>query len=446
MVSVAAGILAAFEDVLKAPLPLRVGAWDGSEAGPPDAPARVVFRNRRALRRILYSPDELGLARAYVSGDLELDGSVFDLLDMPQIIDRVSSHGVRGVDTRSIRRAVRRMVRHGVVGPPPAPPTTELRRRRGPRHSERRDALTVSSHYDIGNDFYRLLLGPSMMYSCGYWEDDCASLEDAQRAKCEHISRKLGLRPGARLLDVGCGWGGMVLHAAREHGVRAVGVTLSSEQVELARDRVREAGLEDRVEIRLQDYREVGDGPFDAICSVGMAEHVGQAHLPVYAEHLYGLLGEGGRLLNHQIASVSPLPTGHSSRSRAQGGARVMSTRRAAARTFIDRYVFPDGEILPLSVTVDALEHGGFEVRDAESLREHYALTLRAWVANLYAHWDEAVRLVGAERARTWLLYLAASAIGFEYPHRLAVNQVLAVRPDAGGGSGMPRTRAWMYR
>ncbi|QDQ98519.1 SAM-dependent methyltransferase [Tomitella fengzijianii] len=445
MGSVAASILATFEDVLKAPLPLRLQAWDGSEAGPPEAPVRVVFRNRRALRRILYAPEELGLARAYVSGDLEVQGSVFDLLDMPQIIERVSSHGVRGVDARSIRRGVARMIRHGVVGPPPRPPATELRRRAGGRHSEVRDAVTVSSHYDIGNEFYRLLLGPTMVYSCGYWEDGCTSLDDAQWAKCEHISRKLGLKPGMRLLDVGCGWGTMVMHAAREHGVRAVGVTLSHAQVELGRRRVAEAGLEDLVEIRLQDYREVHDGPFDAICSIGMAEHVGLDHLPVYAEDLYGLLHDGGRLLNHQISSVRPLPPGHSSRARAQGGARVMSSRRAAARTFIDRYVFPDGEILPLSATVDALEQGGFEVRDAESLREHYALTLRAWVANLTGQWDRAVALVGVERARIWLLYLAASAIGFEYPHRLGLNQTLAVRPGPGGESGMPHTRAWLY-
>ncbi len=439
MGSAASGILTTFEDVLKAPLPLRIRAWDGSVAGPPGAQCTVVFRNRRGLRRIVWSPDELGLARAFVSGDVDVEGGdIFGLLDMPQVIERIARHRMHGVDAKAVRRGIGRAVRLGAVGPPPRPPAMEMRGRRGGRHSEARDASSVSSHYDIGNEFYRILLGPSMVYSCAYWADGVESLEEAQRGKCEHICRKLGLQPGMRLLDVGCGWGTMAIHAAREHGVRAVGVTLSRAQLELARERAAEAGVADRVEFRLQDYRAIEDGPFDAICSIGMAEHVGRANLPVYAEDLHGLLRDGGRLLNHQISSVRPLP--------ARERRRDASTRRRGARTFIDRYVFPDGEILPLSITVDALERGGFEVRDAESLREHYALTLRAWVANLQARWPEAVSLVGDERARTWLLYLAASALGFEYPHRLGLNQVLAVKPGPDGASGMPRTRAWLYR
>lgn len=426
-----------FEEVLGARLRLRVRGWDGSEAGPPDAPTTVVFRSRRALRRIAWSPDELGLVRAFVSGDMGVEGDIFGLLDMPELIAKVSRHEVRGVDRKAIRRAVGRAMRMGAVGPPPKPPAIEMRRRIGRRHSEKRDSATVSSHYDIGNEFYRLLLGPSMVYSCGYWRGGTTSVDDAQWAKCEHICRKLGLGPGMRLLDVGCGWGTMAIHAAREHGVTVVGVTLSREQVDLARERAAEAGVSDRVEIRLQDYREIHDGPFDAISSIGMAEHVGLANLPVYAEDLYGLLRDGGRLLNHQISSVRPIP---------QRAARGMqSTRRSGARTFIDRYVFPDGEILPLSVTVDALEHGGFEVRDVESLREHYSLTLRAWVANMRLEWERAVEMIGAQRARVWLLYIAASAVGFEYPRRLGINQTLAVRPGADGASGLDRTREWMY-
>lgn len=445
MGSVAKSLLSTFEDVLKAELPLRVRGWDGSEAGPPDAPVCVVFRNRRALRRIAWSPDELGLARAYVSGDLDLDGDLFDLLDMPELVERISAHGMHGVDAKSVRRGVLRAMRRGAIGPPPAPPSIEMGRRAGGRHSRRRDLKSVSSHYDIGNDFYRLLLGPGMVYSCGYWEDGCNSVTDAQWAKCELVARKLDLRPGMRLLDVGCGWGTMAIHAAREHGVDVVGVTLSREQCELARERVSESGLDGRIEIRVQDYREVDDGPFDAISSIGMAEHVGLGNLPLYARHLYGLLRDGGRLLNHQISSVRPLPVDRGTAGHHRRRAQVLSTRRRGARTFIDRYIFPDGEILPLSATVDALEKAGFEVRDAESLREHYALTLRAWVDNLRGQWEQGAALIGAERERAWLLYLAASALGFEYPHRLGLNQVVAVRPGSDGASGMPRTRAGLY-
>jgi cyclopropane-fatty-acyl-phospholipid synthase len=268
-----------------------------------------------------------------------------------------------------------------------------------------------------------------MVYSCAVWDPDAAdaSLEEAQRAKLDLICRKLALREGQRLLDVGCGWGALVRHAARHYGVTAVGITLSAEQAAHARRRLAEDGLADRVEIRVQDYRETDDGPYDAIASVGMAEHVGAARYQEYADRLFGLLREGGRLLNHQIA-------------------RRPEPRERAYRIdpFIDAYVFPDGELAPVGRTVAQLEQAGFEVRDLESLREHYALTLRQWVRNLEAGWPEAVRMTSPGRARVWRLYMAASALAFERG-RIGVNQILAVRtPTVTGRSGLPlRPRAW---
>ncbi|MER6157175.1 cyclopropane-fatty-acyl-phospholipid synthase family protein [Streptomyces sp. NPDC001868] len=420
-----------FEQLSGAPLPVRLRAWDGSTAGPPEAPALVV-RNRRALRRLLWKPGELGLARAWVAGDLGVDGDLYAVLDL------IAGHvWERDEDARSltealrdpeVRTAVKELLK--LAGPavlvPPEPPREEVRARH--LHTRRTDRRAVSHHYDVGNDFYEIVLGPSMVYSCAYWPaaDGTATLEAAQHDKLDLICRKLDLTPGQRLLDVGCGWGSMAVHAAREYGVRVVGVTLSQEQAAYARKRVAEEGLTDRVEIRVQDYRDVTDGPYDAISSVGMAEHVGADRYLAYAEDLYRLLAPGGRLLNHQISR------------RPQ---RDESTY--AVDGFIDAYVFPDGELAPVGTTVTQLERAGFEVRDVESLREHYALTLRAWVANLEADWAHAVALVGPGRARVWRLYMAASALGFEH-NRLGVNQVLAVRPPEGGASGLPlRARTW---
>ncbi|MFF4574821.1 class I SAM-dependent methyltransferase [Streptomyces sp. NPDC001410] len=415
------------EQMLGAPLPVRLRAWDGSQAGPADAPTLVV-RNRRALRHMLFKPGELGLARAWVAGDLGIEGDLYAALDaMAALVWE------RGEDSRSLAQALRDPeVRAAgrellkLVGPPipPAPPREEVRRRRH-LHTRRSDKEAISHHYDVGNDFYEIVLGPSMVYSCAYWEDG-GTLESAQRDKLELVCAKLGLKEGQRLLDVGCGWGSMAIHAAREHGVSVVGVTLSQEQAAYARKRVADEGLTDRVEIRVQDYRDVLDGPYDAISSIGMAEHVGAERYLAYARSLYALLKPGGRLLNHQIAR------------RPQHDESAYETDR-----FIDAYVFPDGELAPIGTTVTQLEHAGFEVRDVESIREHYARTLRRWVANLEADWDRAVRLTSPGRARVWLLYMAACALAFER-NRIGVNQVLAVRTPEPGGSGLPlRTRTW---
>lgn len=407
--------------VLRSELPLNIRCWDGSEAGPPDAPVRLVLNRRRALRRLVWEPNELGLARAYVSGDLDVESELFESLSaLESLIDNQDA-GPLALDWKTRRDMVRTGLRLGAFGPPPKPPAEEIRLG-GRLHSKRRDAEAIGHHYDVGNDFYALVLGPSMTYSCAVWGEGVDSLEEAQTAKVDLVARKLGLREGMRVLDVGCGWGTFVVHAAKVYGAHAVGVTLSHEQAEFARKRVAEEGLSDLVEIRVQDYRDVRDGPYDAISSIGMAEHVGQSMLPVYTKTLFELLKPQGRLLNHAISRKAGI-AGHS-------GERT---------SFINRYVFPDGELEPVSTMATAIEDAGFEIRDVEALREHYALTLRAWVANLEAHWNEAVRLTSEGRARVWRLYMAASALTFERGS-IGVNQVLAVKPD-GGRSGFPRTR-----
>jgi cyclopropane-fatty-acyl-phospholipid synthase len=441
MTEAAAAVLARFsEQVLGLPLPVGIRLWDGSTAGPKDGPA-FVLHNREALRRLLWRPGELGLARAWVAGDLEVDGDLYELLKRISTLlwERAESGSrtaaLRGalstLTTPGSLRAVSRTLGLVGAGLPPAPPAEEVVRRRGPAHSMRRDKAAISHHYDVGNDFYALVLGPSLVYSCAYWQGDPSSgsdntLEQAQEAKLDLVCRKLALRKGQRLLDVGCGWGSMAMHAAGRYGVQVVGVTISDEQAALARERVAAAGLEHLVEIRVQDYRQIDDSPFDAISSIGMAEHVGRKRYREYADILHQLLKPGGRLLNHQI-SRRPV--------RDEGKYRM--------DPFIDRYVFPDGELAPIGSTVSLLEEAGFEVRDVESLREHYALTLREWVANLEAHWDEAVKLTSPGRARVWRLYMAASAVGFE-TNTMGVNQVLAVRTGGDGLSGMPLRRDFL--
>ncbi|MGW4753504.1 class I SAM-dependent methyltransferase [Streptomyces chartreusis] len=428
MADAAVRLKSLLEQLLGVPLPLRIRAWDGSQAGPPGAPTLVV-RNRRAVRRLLFKPGELGLARAWVAGDLEIEGDLYAALDL-----LAGLVWERGEDARSlaqalrdpeVRAAVRGLLRLGGVPLPPAPPPEEVRRP-GHLHTKRTDKRAISHHYDVGNDFYEIVLGPSMVYSCAYWPAPDSTLETAQRDKLDLVCRKLGLKPGMRLLDVGCGWGSMAMHAAREYGASVVGITLSQEQAAYARKRVADEGLTDRVEIRVQDYRDVGDGPYDAISSIGMAEHVGAERYLEYADVLHRLLKPGGRLLNHQIARRP---------QRDESSYEVDD--------FIDAYVFPDGELQPVGVTVAQLERAGFEVRDVESIREHYALTLRRWVANLEADWARAVRLTGFGRARVWRLYMAASALAFER-NRIGVNQVLAVRTPESGDSGMAlRARKW---
>ncbi len=409
---------------LGADLPIGVRCWDGSTLGAPSAPLKLIIRHRRALRRLLWAPNELGFARAYVSGDIDFEGDLFAGLDA---LERVAlgDHGPGvTVDNATKAAILRCAIKLGIIGLPPKPPAEEARLA-GRLHSKGRDKSAIAHHYDVGNAFYRIVLGDSMTYSCAYWAREPGpdfGLGDAQLAKCDLIARKLGLREGMRILDVGCGWGTFALHAARSYGARVVGVTLSQEQASYATKRMADGGVAELVEIRVQDYRDVRDGPFAAISSIGMAEHVGAAMLPVYAADLYALLAPQGRLLNHAI-SRRPGPRTEFSRT-----------------SFIDRYVFPDGELEPLGMMIDALESVGFEVRDVESLREHYALTLREWVANLERGWDDAVGETSAARARIWRLYMAGSALAFA-ANRIGVNQVLAVKPGPRGVSGLPKTR-----
>ncbi|MEY9488161.1 cyclopropane-fatty-acyl-phospholipid synthase [Streptomyces calvus] len=419
------------EQLLGTPLPVRVRTWDGSQAGPQDAPILLV-RNRRAVRHLLWKPGELGLARAWVAGDLDIEGDLYTALDL--LAGLVWERGedapslARSLRDPAFRSAARKLIALAGLPLPPAPPREEARRPRRGLHTRHTDRRAISHHYDVGNDFYEIVLGPSMVYSCAYWPapPPQGTLEQAQHDKLELVARKLGLKPGQRLLDVGCGWGSMAIHAAREHGVNVVGITLSQEQAAYARKRIADEGLTDRIEIRVQDYRDVTDGPYDAVSSIGMAEHVGSERYLEYATVLHRLLKPGGRLLNHQIA-------------------RRPQRDETAYRVdpFIDAYVFPDGELAPIGTTVSNLERAGFEVRDVESIREHYALTLRRWVERLEADWAHAAALAGPGRARVWRLYMAASALAFER-NRIGVNQVLAVRTPESGASGLPlRTRTW---
>ncbi|WP_277832166.1 SAM-dependent methyltransferase [Speluncibacter jeojiensis] len=402
--------------------PLRVRAWDGSEAGPADGPVLVV-RSRRALRRMLWRPDDLGMGRAYVAGEVDVDGDLLDALAAAADVGLTLHHRAE-LSLRDRAALLGRAARVGAVGPAPAPPPEEVVVA-GRRHSRSRDRAAVSSHYDVGNEFYRHILGPSMVYSCAYWRDEPEhdrnyTLEDAQRDKLDLVCRKLGLRPGMRVLDVGCGWGSFAQHAAAEYGVDVLGITLSEQQVRAGRERIAAVGLADHVQLRLQDWRTLDEGGFDAIASIGMAEHVGREHYDHYCAAMLALLRPGGRLLNHQIAATPGPQPGH--------------------RTFIDAYVFPDGDLLPLAMVIDKLELAGFEVRDVQCLREHYGRTLRAWVRNLERHWDECVRLTSPGRARVWHLYMALSAIGFERG-LLRVNQTLTVRPTADGVVDIPPVR-----
>jgi cyclopropane-fatty-acyl-phospholipid synthase len=401
-------------------LPIEVRFWDGSRVGATDGPATIVLRSPRALRRILWSPNEVGFARAFVTGEADVEG---DLMAAIRAVFVAAPDDLL-IGTRTVVQTLGGAARLGVLGPPLAPPAEEARLRGG-IHSRQRDAAAIAHHYDVGNDFYRLVLGESMTYSCARFTRPDASLEEAQAAKYDLICRKLGLREGMRLLDVGCGWGGMAMHAATHYRVAAVGITLSEQQFDLARKRVAEAGLSDWVEIRLQDYRDVGGNGerFDAISSIGMFEHVGKEQMAAYFSVLSGVLEPGGRLLNHAIST----PNG------------VTFDRRS----FTARYVFPDGELEDVADVVSAMEAVDLEVRDVESLREHYALTLRQWVVNLDRHWDTAVALVGEVRARIWRLYMAAAVVGFEL-NETAIHQVLGVKTMADGTSGMPLTRSAM--
>ena len=414
----ALGVAQALRAVL--PEQVAVTAYDGSVAGPPNAEVTLHVRDPRALTHMVVAPGELGLARGYVSGMLDLDAP-----DHHRAL-QVLSTGKHMADLswaqrRAILRTLGREALH-LVEPPPQ----EVGARRylaGLRaHTRRRDALAVSHHYDVSNTFYSWVLGPSMAYTCAVYPTDGASLEQAQENKFDLVCRKLGLEPGMRLLDVGCGWGGMALHAAEHYGVEVVGVTLSRRQAEWGQKLVAEAGLTGQVDLRHQDYRDV-TGTFDAISSIGLTEHIGLAQLDAYAARLSSLLRPQGRLLNHCITR----PDDDSPPVRRRG--------------FITRYVFPDGELPGVGRIVGALQRAGLEVRHEENLREHYARTCAAWSRNLDDRWEQAVEEVGLGTARVWALYLAGSRLGFER-NEIQLHQVLATR-TTDGDSGAPLRPDW---
>lgn len=403
--------------LFQGPLPVRLRAWDGSEAGPQGAPV-VVLRTPDALRRILFRPGELGLAQAYVTGELDVEG---DLLDGFRLVwARARESAAPGRLTPSVAAAGLRAARDlGVLGRPPAPPASQARLR-GRLHTRLRDRQAISHHYDLSNDFYALVLDPHMAYSCGYWTSDDPSytVRDAQRDKLDLVCRKLGLQEGMRFLDVGCGWGALSLYAAEHFGVHVTGVTLSREQREFVVERVRERGLGDRVEVRLQDYRDVTDPPFDAVASLEMGEHVGEANYPAYAAMLHRIVKPRGRVLVQQM----------SRRTRPGGG------------PFIEAYIAPDMAMRPLGRTIELIEDSGLEVRDVHALREHYVRTVQAWYRTFEDNWEQVVEMVGEEVARVWRLYLVGGALAFE-EGRMGVDQILAVRRSDDGTSGMPAVR-----
>jgi len=406
-----------FEQIVGDGSGVRFVAYDGSVSGPADAEATIDLRSPIGLRYIATSPGDLGLARAFVTGHLDVEGDLHFAL-------RSLLGGIRQEVGWTDRAELLRALGTGALRPPPrpaeeAPPPL----RRGRRHSKARDAAAIQHHYDVSNRFYSYLLGPTMAYTCAVYPTPETCLEDAQAEKFDLVCRKLGLRPGMRLLDVGCGWGGMAVHAAANYGVSVLGVTLARQQAEWGAKAVADAGLEGRAEIRHSDYRDVRETDFDAISSIGLTEHIGSANLSAYFTFLASRLRSGGRLLNHSITRPSGLDA-------------------VRAGGFIDRYVFPDGELEGVGVIANEMNNHGFEIRHEENLREHYALTLRDWSANLDAHWDEAVAEVGPGRARVWRLYLAGSRVGFEKNH-VQLHQVLGVKLGPDAVSGMALRPNW---
>lgn len=393
--------------------PVRVIGYDGSKAGPDSSELALRIDSPRALARLATAPGTLGLARAYVEGEIEIEGGVYQLLDA---LADFTLHDITRADRlRLARKVVPIWLRYH------RPPPKLEYRPPGRLHSKTRDSKAISHHYDVSNRFYEWVLGPSMTYTCACYPSAAATLEEAQAAKYELVAQKLALEPGMRLLDVGCGWGGMVMHAAAEHGVRALGVTLSRNQAGWAQAEIERRGLGGLAEVRYCDYRDAPESQFDAVSSIGLTEHIGKANLPAYFGSLHARLRPGGRLLNHCITEP------------------YTATKRLDP--FIARYVFPDGQLEAPGLLISEMNDAGFEIRHEENLREHYALTLHAWSANLEEHWNEAVDEVGLGRARVWRLYMAACALGFERDN-IQLHQVLGVRLEDRGRSGFP-LRGW---
>jgi cyclopropane-fatty-acyl-phospholipid synthase len=398
-------------------LPVRLRAWDGSEAGPADAPV-LVAKTPRALQRMLWRPGELGLARAYISGDLEVEGDLTDGLRRVWTAVRSKPHNSRTPSVPLIPQvslalaALRAAAKLDLLQRPwrpPEPPACELRVS-GRLHSRARDRAVIAGHYDVTAAFYQLIMDSSMAYSCAYWTSDRPgyTLADAQRDKLEMICTKLGLAHGQRLLDMGCGWGSLTVHAARDHRATVTGVTLSGEQGGYVRERIRGLGLGERAEVKIQDYRDPLEGRYDAAASIEMGEHVGAANYPRFCRSLFRRLRPGGRLLIQQMSRGA----------RAPGGG-----------PFIESYITPDMTMRPVGETIALVEKAGFEVIGVQAMREHYVRTIRAWLDNFERKLPEVEKLLTPEQVRVWRLYLAGGALAFE-EGRMGVDQILAVRPE----------------
>ncbi|MGA3254482.1 MAG: class I SAM-dependent methyltransferase [Mycobacterium sp.] len=404
--------------------PLKFTAYDGSTAGTDDAELGLDLRSPRGATYLATAPGELGLARAYVSGDLQLygvhPGDPYELLKT--LTDRVH---FRRPSARVLANVVRSIGLEHMLPIAPPPQETPPRWRRvadGLMHSKTRDADAIHHHYDVSNTFYERVLGPSMTYTCAVYPDADATLEEAQDYKYRLIFEKLRLQPGDRLLDVGCGWGGMVRYAAGQ-GVHAIGATLSAEQAKWAQKAIEDEGLTDLAEVRHSDYRDVRETEFDAVSSIGLTEHIGVKNYPAYFGFLKSRLRTGGLLLNHCIT-------------------RQDNKQTSFAGGFTDRYVFPDGELTGSGRIVMAIQDAGFEVLHAENIRHHYAMTLRDWCRNLVENWDDAVAEVGLATAKVWGLYMAASRVGFE-KNNLQLHHVLAANVDASGDDSLPLRPWW---
>lgn len=400
-------------------MPVHFTAYDGSSAGPPDADIHLDLLNQRGLSYIMTAPGDLGLARAYVQGDLDIHGTHPG--DPYDLLKRLMNHTKFRRPAPAELLAIVRSLGVSNLKPPPPPPQEHLPRWRrtveGVRHSLQRDAEVIHHHYDVSNTFYEYVLGPSMTYTCAVYPTATATLEEAQEEKYDLVARKLALQPGQRLLDLGCGWGGMVRHAAREYGVKAIGVTLSREQATWAQQAIKEEGLDHLAEVRFMDYRQVEEFGFDAISSIGLTEHIGVKNYPAYFGWMNDHLKPKGRLLNHCITRP-----------------HNKSTNTGA---FIDRYVFPDGELIGSGTIVTAVENAGLEVQHQENIRVHYAKTLAAWCQNLVDNWDACVAEVGEGTARVWGLYMAGSRLGFER-NEIQLHHVLATKTTSDGASGYP--------
>ena len=395
-------------------------AFDGSRGGSGQGPV-IRLESAEGLNYLVTAPETLGVVRAYLEDELVIEGmdegDPYDTLRFLQ--ERLTPRQLGLSAVRPLLSVVRRYGVHAPTLPDVETPSPMRRLARGLRHGRIRDAAAISHHYDVSNTFYERVLGPSMAYTCAVYPTADATLEQAQANKFDLICRKLGLRPGMRLLDVGCGWGGMVLHAVQHYGVTALGVTLSEEQADWGRGMIAQHGLGDRAEIRLQDYRDVSEGDFDAVSSIGLTEHVGPENYPGYFRDLRARLRPRGRLLNHTITRPDNQHAG------------------LPTRGFINRYVFPDGGLTGSGDVVRAMEDEGFEVQHQENLRTHYARTTRAWCRNLSQHWDKCVVEAGLPRARVWGLYLAGSSLAFEH-NEIQLHQILATRTDDRGGADCP--------